>query len=207
MENVDEVKNIETDKKVTILGTSNRYLMKKVLRPPSIIQKRKDIIKYGLPEQYFVFEKQLEIVEQLFLTKDNLDNKNENKDEDKDEDKYDKIIRGQIDKKLSGYKSQDIIKKIYNESLFIDIKSVLIKLSECKMKCYYCKESIALLYEIVREYRQWTLDRINNDLGHNKENVVISCLECNLKRRRTNQNAFTFTKQLIIKRESYETEE
>ena len=55
-----------------------------------------------------------------------------------------------------------------------------------------------LLYDIVREAKQWTLDRINNDIGHNIDNVLISCLECNLKRRRTNKDAFLFTKQLVI---------
>ena len=55
-----------------------------------------------------------------------------------------------------------------------------------------------LLYDIVREAKQWTLDRINNDIGHNTDNVLISCLECNLKRRRTNKDAFLFTKQLVI---------
>ena len=28
---------------------------------------------------------------------------------------------------------------------------------------------------------QWTLDRIDNNIGHSKENVVICCLKCNLK--------------------------
>ena len=55
-----------------------------------------------------------------------------------------------------------------------------------------------ILYEKTREQKQWTLDRINNDIGHNTDNVVISCLECNLKRRKTNQSAFLFTKQLNL---------
>ena len=50
----------------------------------------------------------------------------------------------------------------------------------------------------MRDKHQWTLDRIDNSIGHNKENVVISCLECNLKRRTTEIDRFTFTKQLKI---------
>ena len=60
-----------------------------------------------------------------------------------------------------------------------------------------------LLYEFVREMKQWSLDRINNDIGHNKNNLVIACLECNLKRRRTNKDLFMFTKNLKIIRTDY----
>jgi hypothetical protein len=49
--------------------------------------------------------------------------------------------------------------------------------------------------------KQWSLDRINNDIGHNSGNLVVACLECNLKRRRTNKDAFLFTKNLTIIRE------
>lgn len=66
------------------------------------------------------------------------------------------------------------------------------------MQCHYCREKTFLLYDLVREMNQWTLDRINNDVGHNIENVLISCLECNLKRRRTGKDDFLFTKQLNI---------
>jgi hypothetical protein len=55
-----------------------------------------------------------------------------------------------------------------------------------------------LLYEIVRELKQWTLDRIDNNNGHNSDNVVICCLECNLKRRKMSQEKFIFQKNLII---------
>ena len=30
---------------------------------------------------------------------------------------------------------------------------------------------------------QWTLERINNDIGHTMENCEVCCLRCNLKRR------------------------
>ena len=50
--------------------------------------------------------------------------------------------------------------------------------------------------------KQWSLDRIDNNIGHNVGNLVIACLECNLKRRRRTDEKFLFTKQLnIVKRE------
>jgi len=74
-------------------------------------------------------------------------------------------------------------------------------LKACELKCHYCSEDMFILYEIVRELKQWSLDRINNNIGHNDGNLVVACLECNLKRRRTNKDAFMFTKNLVISRE------
>ena len=57
---------------------------------------------------------------------------------------------------------------------------------------------IYILYEIVREMKQWSLDRINNDIGHNVGNLVVACLDCNLKRRCRTKEKFLFTQQLCI---------
>ena len=72
---------------------------------------------------------------------------------------------------------------------------------ESKMKCFYCTCNMYLIYENVRQMNQWTLDRIDNSIGHNKNNLVISCLECNLKRRNIDKDKFLFTKRLNIKKE------
>jgi hypothetical protein len=74
-------------------------------------------------------------------------------------------------------------------------------LKKCNMKCCYCSCEVHILYERVREMKQWSLDRINNDIGHNSGNLLIACLECNLKRRRTNKDAFMFTKNMVIIKE------
>jgi hypothetical protein len=55
-----------------------------------------------------------------------------------------------------------------------------------------------VLYDISREMRQWSVDRIDNDKGHNINNYHLACLECNLKRRRRTDEKFLFTKQLNI---------
>ena len=38
--------------------------------------------------------------------------------------------------------------------------------------------------------------RINNYDEHSNDNTIISCLECNLQRRRKNSEKFKFSKQL-----------
>jgi hypothetical protein len=100
--------------------------------------------------------------------------------------------------KINSYKQQDIIKKKYNPDLFVSFFYVLYLLQLSNLLCVYCSEPLFILYELVRENKQWSLDRINNEHGHNRDNLVIACLECNLKRRRTNKDAFMFTKNLVI---------
>ena len=112
---------------------------------------------------------------------------------------YDGIdfVKKEVERKLSGYKNQDIKKKKLEEN-FIVYEECLEKLVISKLKCYYCKDNCLLAYENVREEKQWTLDRIDNSQGHNNNNVVICCLKCNLKRRTTNDEKFKFTKQMRI---------
>jgi len=110
---------------------------------------------------------------------------------------------GDVNKKLSGYKQQDIKKGRFNSELFISLSQLEDLFSTSKMKCFFCLEETMLIYEKVREPKQWTLDRIDNEVGHNINNFVMCCLSCNLRRRRTNKDAFLFTTNLIIKRENY----
>lgn len=41
---------------------------------------------------------------------------------------------------------------------------------------------------------QWSLERINNTIGHYQSNCVLACIECNLKRCTQNHKHFKFTK-------------
>jgi hypothetical protein len=109
-----------------------------------------------------------------------------------------KIVIQQINKKIHGYKQQDTIKKLLNNEKFITFKCLIDKMFECKLKCYYCNIEMFVLYDILREVKQWTVDRIDNNLGHNYDNFYLACLECNLKRRRRNDEKFLFTKQIKL---------
>ena len=107
------------------------------------------------------------------------------------------IIERQIQNKIRGYKSQDMDKGIYQEELFVTYPYVFALIQEYKMQCFYCKESTMILYECVREPKQWTLERIDNSAGHNCGNVQIACLQCNLRRRTMFQEKYILTKQMM----------
>lgn len=106
------------------------------------------------------------------------------------------FIHQQIKNKIASYRSQDIEKKILCEQAFVNIAYVLSKMEDCKLLCFYCTNTVLLLYENVREPKQWTLDRINNDYGHNIGNVEIACLSCNLRRRTMYHERYVLTQKI-----------
>lgn len=114
------------------------------------------------------------------------------------EDKASKLILQQIQQKISGYRGQDIEKDILDEVQLINAEQVLDLMVKTENICYYCKKQVAVLYENVREPTQWTLDRIDNKQGHNHNNVLLACLNCNLRRRTMHTERYVFTKQLNI---------
>jgi len=186
------------NKKVLICGTSNKYQIKKLINREVEIKKRKISVKFDkIPDEYLCIENQELLIKELFndlQLKPYIDTINP----DTINPDTINIIKGELNKKISSYKQQDIIRKLLDDNKFIDLNTLITKLYECNMKCYYCNEKMFLLYEKVREMKQWSIDRINNDLGHNTDNIVMSCLECNLKRRRIGKDAFLFTKQMNI---------
>jgi len=115
--------------------------------------------------------------------------------------RYAALCLTHIKGKIAGYKQQDILKKRLNEDEFVKLNEVIQLLVNSELKCCYCAEDVYILYERVREMKQWSLDRIDNTIGHNTNNLIIACLECNLKRRRTNKDAFLFTKNMVIVRD------
>jgi len=100
----------------------------------------------------------------------------------------------QLNQKVAGYKSQDISKDKYNPILFVTRERVIELLIKSQLKCHYCKNDVKVLYEIVREPLQWTLDRIDNDYGHNTGNLFVACLSCNLRRRTIYHERYVMTK-------------
>lgn len=103
-----------------------------------------------------------------------------------------------IERKIAGYKYQDIKKNLYNQSAIISLQEVKQKLMECDLKCKYCNKTVKVIYRVVRDPLQWTLDRIDNKKNHSNENTLVSCLHCNLKRRNINKDKFEFSQNMTI---------
>jgi hypothetical protein len=183
----------EKKKEIKIKGNGNRYQIKKLINDrceskPSVINE-----KWNLDEEYYTSEKQLEL---LSIIKKEL--ANESIQIDEQQKSVLKIIKQQINSKISGYKRQDIKRNLLDSALFITFSDVLDKLINSNIECYYCKKSMKILYRKSRDHIQWTIDRIDNDKGHNKDNYYLACLKCNLDRRRINDSKFLFTKQMTI---------
>ena len=217
-ENTFVEENNDSKKSINITGTNNRYQIKKLTLKEDMnkIKLRKETQKWNLSENVYNRNYQYQILEKIHIS---------NADINTDDSKYTftstnpntnpnspqnnaiihdlhKLMIQQLERKLNNYKQQDLLKKVYDSNNIITLEETIIKLKESELLCYYCKKEMLILYEIVRENLQWTLDRIDNSLGHAKNNVIISCLNCNLKRRKQSKDAFLFTKQLqIVKKE------
>jgi hypothetical protein len=132
-----------------------------------------------LDDTDFTVEKQLEMLKAV----------------DVEENRY---LKNEIAKKLSGYKQQDLAKNKFNREEFIGFNEVVQKLLKSNLLCFYCTQPILVWYKQSRENMQWTLERIDNKIGHTNDNVEISCLLCNIRRRCMYSEKFRFTKQLKV---------
>jgi len=106
------------------------------------------------------------------------------------------FLKNEIQRKIHGYRSQDVRKNKFDVSYFISFEYVLKKILETELNCFYCQGPVKIWYEFSRDPLQWTLERINNKIGHNVGNVEISCLQCNLKRRCMHHERYLKTKEM-----------
>ena len=93
-------------------------------------------------------------------------------------------------------------KTLYDSEKFITFPKVIELLHSCQNTCYYCRKPVFILYEFVRDNKQWSVERRDNSYGHNHDNVEIACLHCNVCRKTMNEERFLFTKQLNIIKQS-----
>jgi len=170
-------------KSIDITGKRNIDKLNGVEKPI-----RNDTIKWTLDDIYYTYNKQIEIINKLYLEQ---------------EHELEQMIKREIQKKINGYKTQDIHNNIYDISCLISLVQTIEKLMISKLKCFYCRDNCELLYTRVFSKKQWTLDRINNAKGHNHDNVVICCLDCNIKRGNMDSNRFKRGKEIKIVRKQF----
>lgn len=163
--------NEDGPKKIIFNGTNTKYQMKKV----SGLQLNEPKVRVGWTEDLSL--NQLDQLN-LLVTKDIKD----------------------ISTKLNGYRNQDSLKNRLDLETFITVQQTIDLLVQCNLTCFYCKCFTPILYKNVRDGNQWSLDRIDNDKGHSHDNVVISCLKCNLQRKRRSSNTFAMSKQMVLTR-------
>jgi hypothetical protein len=164
-------------KTITFSGINTKYQVKKVIG--GVIEVNKTRAKWIETNKPIDSETQLESIEDL---------------------SGNGIYANEITSKLTGYKNQDILKHRYDQPHFITFQQTIELLINCRLTCFYCRGFTPILYKNVRDGNQWSLDRTNNDLGHSHSNVVISCLKCNLQRKRMSSTAFAMSKQMTITR-------
>jgi hypothetical protein len=168
--------------KSIVLSKKNNKLFEKKDKTPT---KRVITQKWTFAKECYEYLFQINLINDIFLHASN-------------NTKVFKTVIQEINKKIYGYKQQDLLKNKYNETNFLTFENIIAKMIETKLKCYYCNCETFVLYDISREKKQWSVDRIDNTLGHNTDNYYISCLECNLKRRCIKDDKYLFTKQLNI---------
>ena len=109
------------------------------------------------------------------------------------------ILR-EIDTKRKAYIYQDKHHEIYDPRYSITTERIVELIVSSELLCYYCREICQVTYKESMCRRQWTLDRIDNNYGHNDTNVVIACLDCNLKRGTMDAERFRQGKQFTFRK-------
>ena len=143
-------------------------------------------MKWTIDDAFFNYDKQMEVLRRLIADDQSLEER--------------KFFIKEIKNKLDGYARQDVANGIHVHDLnaIISLDATIELLLVNKMRCAYCRECCQLIYKDVMAPRQWTLDRVDNDQGHNDGNVVLACLACNLQRRTMDAERFKFGKQLRV---------
>ena len=170
-------------KSIEITGKRNIDGLLNIKKP-----QRKDVTNWNMDASYFTYLKQIQIINSLFLEQPI---------------EHHILVKREITKKINGYKKQDVQNSLIDIDKLISLEQVIERLMESKLRCFYCHDNCELLYKNVLSKKQWTLDRLDNSLGHNHDNVVVCCLECNVKRGNMDSERFKHGKEIKIVRKLF----
>jgi hypothetical protein len=184
-------------KGVTVSNAPSQYFRKKVT-DKHVFRKVTKQKKWIFQKEHFSHENQMRMLKNIRdIHSPSLDSEKIGDSHPQIADKCEKVCFQEIQNKIAGYKYQDAKKNIHCPVQFVDVLYVLDILIESKLKCYYCNENVNIIYENKRDPKQWSLERINNFFGHNNNNVVIACLNCNLRRKTMMMQRYVETKKMI----------
>lgn len=112
-----------------------------------------------------------------------------------------KAVKNEIRGKLSVYRSGDL-KRWGNGCLtpenILTWEDIAMMMVGKRCKCFYCHSPYIVRYKNIHDPLQWSVDRIDNTKPHIKDNIVISCLRCNLRRRQREHREFYDCRNLVI---------
>ena len=181
-------------KKIDILGKRNQDKMKQMADPDAVIErkapKHKSGGSTGIPDELYTPDQSLalSILESVVGSS-----------ESPPPPTLKHILR-EIDTKRKAYIYQDKHHEIYDPRYSITTERIVELLVGAGLLCHYCREICQVAYKEAMCRRQWTLDRIDNNYGHNDANVVIACLDCNLKRGTMDSERFRMGKQFTFRK-------
>ena len=206
-------------KKIDILGKRNQDKMKQMADPDAVLEKKMPK-KQMLDDERFYTDQNIGIAilkefqdndyKEIIVNKDVSATADATKavasttSTKKNENTLNiltlKHIVREIENKRKAYIYQDKQHSIYDPRYSISLEHIIALIIESNLNCYYCREICQLTYKEVMCRKQWTLDRIDNDYGHNHTNVVIACLDCNLKRGNMDSERFRQGKQFTFRK-------
>ena len=189
-------------KKIDILGKRNQDKMKQMADPDAVIERKVPKHKLvGLSDDIYTADQSLVLdILRCDIADKSLGVFSVSRVHTEPMTSCLKHILREIDTKRKAYIYQDKHHKIYDPRYSITTERIVEMLVESELLCHYCREICQVAYKESMCRKQWTLDRIDNNYGHNDTNVVIACLDCNLKRGTMDSERFRQGKQFTFRK-------
>jgi hypothetical protein len=193
-------------KKIEIQGKRNQDKIKQMDEPNAVIERQiKHKQSYSIPDEYYQNDQALTLDSLKKYMADLMFGTGGMKYADDvtkppPTDRVLSLILREIDGKRKAYIYQDKQHNIYDPRYTVTTNRIVEFLVNVELLCHYCREICQVTYKEAMCRRQWTLDRIDNNYGHNDTNVVIACLDCNLKRGTMDAERFRTGKQFTFRK-------
>jgi len=188
-------------KKIDIQGKRNQDKMKQMDDPEAVIERKTTKNRMILPDQFYTSDQSLGLILlKEYVANSSLGVMPTNLMIDPDNARLLSYIIREIDTKRKAYIYQDKHHEIYDPRFSITTDRIVELLVAAELLCFYCREICQVSYKEAMCRRQWTLDRTDNNYGHNDANVVIACLDCNLKRGTMDAERFRQGKQFTFRK-------